>query len=152
MQNKLDRDLVVRLQINDTDALKDIYDKYHKVVYINALILTVSEVNALAVVEEVFSLIWGKRHLVNPDQHLAGWLFVICFDVSMKKLRPKFMDAPKNDIAEQTAIENASFEYYQKQYALMMSAEQRLLQKNSGFSTDKKPQQLEKAAYIKIYS
>lgn len=68
-------------------AFESLYWKYHAAVYANALKITRSRNAAEDIVQEVFFALWEKRHSLNPDKNIAGWLFTLSFHKSVDSLR-----------------------------------------------------------------
>lgn len=87
-----ERDLILKLHENDTNAFDRIYWTYHQPIYKNALKLTRDEQAALDILQEVFTSLWKKRHSVKPDQNLGNWLFVVSFNLSVDYQRKKIQE------------------------------------------------------------
>ena len=125
MDLNYDKYLVSQLQKGDYEAFDDIYCKYHKAIYLNALKLTKDEDAALDILQEVFSTLWEKKSKIDLDQSVSGWLFVICFNLSIDYIRYKAKETKaftnlslitNNDRQEEYA------ELDQQQYCLMQDA------------------------------
>lgn len=43
--------------------------------------------------QDVFITLWEKRHLIDPTQDIAGWLFVVCHHRSVDQLKRKLRQA-----------------------------------------------------------
>ena len=86
-------DLAARLRNNDISAFNTLYWEYHAAVYANALKLIKDPVVAEDIVQEVFVTLWGKRHAIDPDQDLAGWLFVVSHHKTIDQLKQKIRHA-----------------------------------------------------------
>ena len=87
------KDLASRLRKDDINAFNTLYWKYHAAVYANALKLIKDPVIAEDIVQEVFVTVWGKRHTIDPEQDLAGWLFVISYHKTIDQLKRKLKEA-----------------------------------------------------------
>ena len=87
------KDLATRLRKDDINAFNSLYWEYHAVVYANALKLIKDPVIAEDIVQEVFVTVWGKRHTIDPEQDLAGWLFVISYHKTIDQLKRKLKEA-----------------------------------------------------------
>jgi RNA polymerase sigma-70 factor (ECF subfamily) len=85
--SRLDPELVVHLQANDISAFDALYEKYHEAVYRNILKLTRDAIVAEDLLQEVFVRLWEKRMQLNSRQSVAGWLFVISFNLSVNYTR-----------------------------------------------------------------
>ena len=86
------KDLASRLRNNDINAFNTLYWEYHAAVYANALKLIKDPVIAEDIVQEVFVTVWGKRHTIDPEQDLAGWLFVISYHKTIDQLKRKLKE------------------------------------------------------------
>jgi len=78
-----DYKLVKDLQQEDIAAFDALYHKYHLAVYRNILKITKDTGAAEDILQEVFTRLWEKRQKINPEQSVAGWLFVISFNLSV---------------------------------------------------------------------
>ena len=74
---------------NDIDAFNSLYWSYHTAIYSNALKVIKDQAIAEDIVQEVFITLWEKRHLIDPKQDIAGWLFVVCYHRSVDQLKHK---------------------------------------------------------------
>jgi RNA polymerase sigma-70 factor (family 1) len=86
-------DLAMRLRNDDIDAFNTLYWEYHATIYANCLKLIKDRAIAEDVVQEVFVTLWGKRHTINPEQDIAGWLFVISHHKTVDQLKRKLRQA-----------------------------------------------------------
>src|SRR3954466_9499324 len=99
MQNKntnlmrnLDSELIVQLQQSQIMAFDALYWKYHEPVYRNILKFTKDTVAAEDILQEVFTRLWEKRATIKSDQSVAGWLFVVSFNLSVNHTRKKLRE------------------------------------------------------------
>ena len=95
MKSKKTNDLAVRLRNDDIDAFNTLYWEYHATVYANSLRLIKDPSIAEDIVQEVFVTLWGKRHTIDPELDIAGWLFVISHNKTVDQLKRKL----KQDLA-----------------------------------------------------
>jgi RNA polymerase sigma-70 factor (ECF subfamily) len=96
-------ELITRLQNDDKEAFNELYRKYHSPIYYNILKLTRDSVVAEDIVQEVFITLWEKRHDLNVEQGISGWLFVVSYNRSISYLKKKL----KESLA-QTALQQNS--------------------------------------------
>ena len=82
-------DLASRLRDDDISAFNILYWEYHAAVYANALKLIKDPIIAEDIVQEVFVTLWGKRHAIDPEQDIAGWLFVVSHHKTVDQLKQK---------------------------------------------------------------
>ena len=86
------KDLASRLRKDDINAFNTLYWEYHAAVYANALKLIKDPVIAEDIVQEVFVTVWGKRHTIDPEQDLVGWLLVISYHKTIDQLKCKLKE------------------------------------------------------------
>lgn len=93
MKSQRTNDLASRLRNDDINAFNTLYWEYHAAVYANALRLIKDPIVAEDIVQDVFVTLWGKRHSVDPEQDLGGWLFVISHHKTVDQLKRKLKQA-----------------------------------------------------------
>jgi len=122
----LDSELIVQLQQSQIMAFDALYWKYHEPVYRNILKFTKDTVAAEDILQEVFTRLWEKRAAINSDQSVAGWLFVVSFNLSVNHTRKKLREqtAHKKLFAVDTEHEvlPVGVHLYEEQYRLMRQA------------------------------
>ena len=133
MQNKntdlmrnLDSELIVRLQQSQVMAFDALYWKYHEPVYRNILKFTKDPVAAEDILQEVFARLWEKRLAINSDQSVAGWLFVVSFNLSVnhtrKRLREQTVHKKLFAVTPENEFLSVGPQVYEEQYRLMKQA------------------------------
>ncbi|SEW25632.1 RNA polymerase sigma-70 factor, ECF subfamily [Chitinophaga sp. YR573] len=90
--NTQDAELVVRLQQDEVSAFDTLYWKYHQAVYRNIFKFVKEQIVTEDILQEVFAKLWEKRKDINPSQSVAGWLFVISFNLSVDYVRKKLRE------------------------------------------------------------
>lgn len=90
--NTQDAELVVLLQQDDTSAFDTLYWKYHQAVYRNIFKFVKEPIGTEDILQEVFTKLWEKRKEINANQSVAGWLFVISFNLSVDYVRRKLRE------------------------------------------------------------
>jgi RNA polymerase sigma-70 factor (ECF subfamily) len=85
--SRLDPELITHLQADDISAFDTLYEKYHLAVYRNILKITKDTNAAEDLLQEVFVRLWEKRMQLDIKQSVAGWLFVISFNLSVNYTR-----------------------------------------------------------------
>lgn len=119
-----DLEITLKLQEDNTQAFDIIYWKYHKAIYRNILRITKDEIVAADILQEVFCILWEKRHHINAEQGISNWLFVISFNQSINFQRQKLRESTAYYNAEcvdnEQEVENADL--YQTQYGLIRAA------------------------------
>lgn len=90
--NTQDADLVVRLQQDEVSAFDTLYWKYHQAVYRNIFKFVKEQIVTEDILQEVFAKLWEKRKEINASQSVAGWLFVISFNLSVDYVRKRLRE------------------------------------------------------------
>ena len=93
MKSQKTNDLASRLRNDDIDAFNTLYWHYHAAVYANALRLIKDPTIAEDIVQDVFVTLWGKRHAIDPEQDIEGWLFVVSHHKTIDQLKRKLKQA-----------------------------------------------------------
>ena len=88
-----EKELACRLITGDMEAFNEIYQRYFHPVYCNALKITREIPVAEDVLQEVFITLWEKRATIDPENSLAGWLFIVCYHKSVNILRKKLRES-----------------------------------------------------------
>jgi RNA polymerase sigma-70 factor (family 1) len=122
-------ELIERLQQHDVGAFDALYWQYHEVVYRNILKFTKDAIAAEDILQEVFIKLWEKRHTIKTEQSVAGWLFVISFNLSVnhtrKRLREQTLQKKLAAIEPDSGLP-AGITLYEEQYQLLESAIEQL--------------------------
>ena len=95
------KELVERLQKGDMDAFNTLYWKYHSALYSNILKLCRDEIVAEDLLQETFIALWEKRHLLDPNQEISGWLFVVSYNKSISFLKGKLKETQVKSASQQ---------------------------------------------------
>lgn len=92
-QDNNEKELISRLIKGEIKAFDDLYWKYQKAVYQNALKLTHDTMVAEDIVQEVFISFWEKREYIDADRSVGGWLFVTSYNRSVNALKKKLKES-----------------------------------------------------------
>jgi RNA polymerase sigma-70 factor (ECF subfamily) len=95
------KELVERLQKGDMEAFNTLYLKYHSALYSNILRLCRDEIVAEDLLQETFVALWEKRHLLDPNQEISGWLFVVSYNKSVSFLKIKLKESMTKSTSQQ---------------------------------------------------
>jgi len=93
LKSQKTHDLASRLRNDDINAFNTLYWEFHAAVYANTLKLIKDPAIAEDIVQEVFVTVWSKRHSIDPEQDIAGWLFVISHHKTIDQLKRKLKQA-----------------------------------------------------------
>jgi RNA polymerase sigma-70 factor (family 1) len=124
--NTQDAELVIRLQQDDVSAFDTLYWKYHQAVYRNIFKFVKEQIVTEDILQEVFAKLWEKRKDINASQSVAGWLFVISFNLSVDYVRKKMREQTIQkellnlDFDDDYSLDRKSI--YEDQYQLLEKA------------------------------
>jgi RNA polymerase sigma-70 factor (ECF subfamily) len=88
-----EEELLARMTKNDMQAFDELYWKYQKAVYHNVFKLTRDLLIAEDIVQEVFISLWEKRHSIETDRSVGGWLFVSSYNRAINALKRKLRES-----------------------------------------------------------
>jgi len=71
----LDQQLVALLKEDDHAAYTEIFTRYNRLLYAHAYKRIKDKEEAQDIVQEVFSVLWAKRHSVAISENLTGYLY-----------------------------------------------------------------------------
>ena len=124
--NTQDAELVVRLQQDDVSAFDTLYWKYHQAVYRNIFKFVKEQIITEDILQEVFTKLWEKRTEINASQSVAGWLFVISFNLSVDYVRKRLREQTiHKELLNLDGDDNYSLDrknIYEEQYQLLEKA------------------------------
>lgn len=80
-------ELVRRLRKDDVQAFDSLYHKYRKALHSNIFQLVQDEEKSRDILQEVFISLWEKRLSLDPDNNVAGWLFMVSYNKSISYLK-----------------------------------------------------------------
>jgi RNA polymerase sigma-70 factor (ECF subfamily) len=103
----INNELIERLQNDEKEAFDELYRKYHSAIYYNILKLTRDAIVSEDIVQEVFITLWEKRHELNIQQGISGWLFVVSYNKSISYLKRKLKESLARTALQQN-IENTT--------------------------------------------
>lgn|SRR5687768_11421442 len=124
--NTQDAELVVRLQQDEVSAFDTLYWKYHQAVYRNIFKFVKEQIVTEDILQEVFAKLWEKRKEINASQSVAGWLFVISFNLSVDYVRKRLREQTiHKELLNLDTDDNYSLDrknIYEDQYQLLEKA------------------------------
>ena len=123
MKNNTNKKLVSSLQHDEKEAFDILYRKYHSAIYSNVLKLTRDAGITEDIVQEVFIALWEKRYHLDPEQEVAGWLFVVSYHKSINWLKQKLKDSLAQKGFRQP------FEYSNEEKEALIIARENILEK-----------------------
>ncbi|PRD51932.1 RNA polymerase sigma factor [Sphingobacterium gobiense] len=84
---------IQRLTAGDVSAFNRLYERYHKAVHANVLKLVKAPETAKEVLQDVFLALWQNRFKFDGKDSVAGWLFVVSYNKSLKVLRQRLNES-----------------------------------------------------------
>ena len=124
--NTQDAELVIKLLADDVTAFDALYWKYHQAVYRNIFKFVKEPIATEDILQEVYARLWEKRMDINAGQSVAGWLFVISFNLSVDYLRKKLREHTFHKELYNLNIDAGDWEdnpgAYEEQYHLLEEA------------------------------
>lgn len=109
--------LSVALADGEVTAFDTLYQKYHQPVYANILKLVKQPQAAEDILQDVFGALWINRLTISRDRSVAGWLFVVSYNKSLKFLnkavreKVSFLQALPVELAEDTDLSPMETEF-----------------------------------------
>jgi len=100
-----DKELVLRLKNNEVAAFNTLYWKYHAALYANVMKLTRDVVLAEDTVQDVFITLWERRESLDPEQPVAGWLFVVSYNRTITQLKRAARETIQPEALDKVPIE-----------------------------------------------
>lgn len=94
------RELVVRLQAGEIDALGDLYDRYQLMVYRTALAITGDREAAADLLQDVFLRFNRFIDRVDPERPLEPWLYRMTANLSITWVKRQRWMRPIEDLAD----------------------------------------------------
>jgi len=82
-----DQQLITLISSGDEEAFTILYNRYKDKLFNFALDLTNSPDKALDLVQDVFTKIWGQKHLLNNREIFGNYLFAMIRNFSIDQLR-----------------------------------------------------------------
>ena len=125
----LDREIIQNFVNGSQDAFKSVYDAYWNKVYGFTKLYLNSHQDREDVVQEVFVRLWNKRHLLDADRDLDGFLFILTKNLIFNKLRSrelKSLDSLATEIPDASPdLNDPYFEHYIEDLVVALPAKQR---------------------------
>lgn len=89
MRSKTDTDLVELIRQRNTDALREIYARYGRLLYSLAVKILSNRQEAEEVVQDVLIKLWNnpERFDVSKEGKLSSWLIRVCHNAAIDKQR-----------------------------------------------------------------
>ncbi|KAB2907159.1 MAG: sigma-70 family RNA polymerase sigma factor [Ignavibacteriales bacterium] len=108
-----DHELLIKIAKRDTDAFRDLYRRYSKIVYALVSKIIEDEVLADTIFEEIFVIIWNKanRYDIN-SQNAYCWIITLArnkaVDAKRRKWNPALLEEYSDDYENYIIIPHLS--------------------------------------------
>ena len=133
--NYSDEQLLQWIQNDVEDAFYALYEKYHRAIYLNIIRLIKSNQEAEDILQEVFCRLWQKRHTLQADHSIGGWLFKVSYHLAIDYLRNTLKRHKAIEQFCETDDQEISTGVIEMQWTVMEEAIQKLsLQKRKVFT------------------
>jgi len=94
------KNLVLKLQEGNLDALGDLYDRFNRLVYRTALGVTGDPESASDLLQEVFLRLFRFAARIDPDRPLEPWLYRMTANLSYTWVKRRRWAQPIEDVGE----------------------------------------------------
>ncbi len=84
-----DLDLVCRLRAGDKRAFEEIYDRFHKRIYLFCKNYGLSEIDSEEITQEVFVKLWLHRSALDSEKSLSAYLYKIGKNIMIDEFKKK---------------------------------------------------------------
>ena len=107
-------------------AFNELYERYHRGLYLNIMRSVRNTEEAEDILQEVFFTLWKKRKTLSPDKSVGGWLFTLSYNRTVDLLRKKIRE--KEGLKAIPAVEGPDDHLIivEEQHALLEQAIQQL--------------------------
>lgn len=94
MMNKEDEDIISQFQSGDTEALKELFERYKRPIFNFCLKLTNNRADAEDVTAEVFLKLFKKQYAPQSGVKFSTWLYTIARNDCISRLRKRKYSIP----------------------------------------------------------
>lgn len=84
-----DEELVKLLKRSNHAAFTEIFERYHRPLYLNIMRIMRNEQEAEDLLQMVFEILWNKRSALDEEKSIGGWLFTLscCRTIDFMRLK-----------------------------------------------------------------
>lgn len=123
-KEKISHNTLVRLAEGDHAAFVEIYEAYHKGVYVFVNGYMRNTVVSEDVVHEVFLKLWEVRSRIDPDRSFIGYIYRIARNATYKELKKRMeyfpLDVAVDEECGYSAHASSEDIYRDKEYAVLL--------------------------------
>jgi RNA polymerase sigma-70 factor (family 1) len=107
-QEITDKELMKKVAQKDSHAFRILYRRYERQVFSLAKKIVGNKEEAEDVVQEVFSKLWNKPHLFDPEKSskFSSWLLRVCHNAALDKIKSR---KNNNVVQLDTGIASSTF-------------------------------------------
>ncbi|MXV15647.1 RNA polymerase sigma factor [Hufsiella ginkgonis] len=84
--------LVTEMQKGDIKAYDALFWRYHQAIYRNILKFVKDHDAAQDLLQDVFISLWEKRHMLDSQQPVSNWLYVVSYNRAISHIRKRLRD------------------------------------------------------------
>jgi len=84
-----DKKMVNLLHNGFIEGFDSLYCKYHQLIYTNVFNFVKNKEESQDILQDVFATLWESRSMIQQEQSVSGWLFVISFNKSVNYIKKK---------------------------------------------------------------
>src|SRR5690606_33539054 len=123
-RKNISRETLLKLKSGDTKAFVEIYDAYHRGIFLFIHKYLRDDMSTEDIVHEVFMKIWEVKERIDPDKSFIAYMYRIARNATYKELK-KRLEHASLDIFEREGIEPLATEsleetYQAKEYDLLL--------------------------------
>ncbi len=116
MKNKSIDELLNLCKKNNTQAQIEIYDRYHKAMFISALKIVHNKMDAEDIMQDSFLTAFNKLEQYRGDNNFGGWLKKIVIRKSIENYKNKMKEIKlKQDVKIDLFVENSENSDYESE-------------------------------------
>ncbi|MFI3319915.1 MAG: RNA polymerase sigma-70 factor [Rikenellaceae bacterium] len=110
-----DVDIIKLVKRGNTQAFTEVYNRYHKLLYVVAYRYLRSSVKAEDAVQHTFVRVWERRELLNVDMNIKNYLFTITKNHVLNTIRNESSALARNyEISQSDNSDSGFFEVFER--------------------------------------
>lgn len=123
-RKNISRETLLKLKSGDAKAFVEIYDAYHKGIFLFIHKYLRDDMSTEDIVHEVFMKIWEIKERIDPDKSFIAYMYRIARNATYKELKKRLehasLDIFENEGIEPLATESLEETYQMKEYDLLL--------------------------------
>ncbi|TYR36215.1 RNA polymerase sigma-70 factor [Sphingobacterium phlebotomi] len=123
-RKNISRETLLKLKSGDAKAFVEIYDAYHKGIFLFIHKYLRDDMSTEDIVHEVFMKIWEIKERIDPDKSFIAYMYRIARNATYKELKKRLehasLDIFESEGTEPLATESLEESYQAKEYDLLL--------------------------------